>query len=110
MEAKTKGFVSYTMVCDNCQSVYSSEDAYPERQLCPRCTIVFRAGIKEVVEWIKAHSRDTYERAYGELTLDVKGWQAQLKEWGIDAVLIGEVLVTADDITTKIKELFSDQG
>ena len=30
----------------------------------------------------------------------------RLREWGIDAVLIGEALVTADDIATKIKELF----
>ncbi len=30
----------------------------------------------------------------------------RLREWGIDAVLIGEALVTADDIPAKIKELF----
>lgn len=29
----------------------------------------------------------------------------KLKDWGVDAVLIGEVLVTADDIPAKIKEL-----
>ncbi len=34
----------------------------------------------------------------------------KLKEWGVDAVLVGEALVTADDITTKIKGLFFDQG
>ena len=30
----------------------------------------------------------------------------KLREWGIDAVLIGEALVTADDVAAKIKELF----
>ena len=30
----------------------------------------------------------------------------KLREWGINAVLIGEALVTADDINTRIKELF----
>ena len=30
----------------------------------------------------------------------------QLMEWGVDAVLIGEALVTADDVAAKIKELF----
>jgi indole-3-glycerol phosphate synthase len=30
----------------------------------------------------------------------------QLRGWGIDAVLIGEALVTAEDVKTKIKELF----
>lgn len=33
----------------------------------------------------------------------------KLKQWGVNAVLIGEALVTTDDIPTKIKELF-DQG
>ncbi len=30
----------------------------------------------------------------------------KLKEWGVDAVLVGEALVTADDVSAKIKELF----
>lgn len=30
----------------------------------------------------------------------------KLREWGVDAVLVGEVLVTADDIAVKVKELF----
>ncbi len=30
----------------------------------------------------------------------------KLKEWRVDAVLIGEALVTADDVAAKIKELF----
>ena len=30
----------------------------------------------------------------------------KLREWGIDAVLIGEALVTADDVAAKMKELF----
>jgi len=28
-----------------------------------------------------------------------------MKEWGVSAVLVGEALVTADDVPTKIREL-----
>ena len=36
-----------------------------------------------------------------------KGWDdiEKLREWGINAVLIGEALVTAEDVSAKIKEL-----
>lgn len=34
-----------------------------------------------------------------------RGDVQKLREWGINAVLIGETLVTADDVTAKIKEL-----
>jgi indole-3-glycerol phosphate synthase len=30
----------------------------------------------------------------------------KLREWGVDAVLVGEALVTADDVKSRIKELF----
>jgi indole-3-glycerol phosphate synthase len=33
----------------------------------------------------------------------------RLRSWGVDAVLVGEALVTADDIAARIKELF-DEG
>ena len=35
-----------------------------------------------------------------------RGDVEKLREWGVDGVLIGEALVTADDIAVKIKELF----
>jgi len=35
-----------------------------------------------------------------------RGEVQKLKEWRVNAVLVGEALVTADDITAKIKELF----
>jgi indole-3-glycerol phosphate synthase len=34
-----------------------------------------------------------------------RGEVQKLREWGVDAVLIGEALVTAEDVETKIKEL-----
>ena len=34
-----------------------------------------------------------------------RGEMQKLKEWGVDAVLIGEALVTANDVAAKIKEL-----
>ena len=42
---------------------------------------IFKAGRKDVVEWIEEHSRDTYVRAYGERTMDEAGWEAQKKIW-----------------------------
>ena len=44
-----------------------------------------QAGIKEVVEWVDQHGLKEYgELPYGTVTLSTNGWQAQLKEWGID--------------------------
>ena len=34
-----------------------------------------------------------------------RGDMQKLREWGVDAVLIGEALVTASDVAVKIKEL-----
>ena len=34
-----------------------------------------------------------------------RGEMQKLKEWGVDAVLVGEALVTANDVAAKIKEL-----
>jgi indole-3-glycerol phosphate synthase len=31
-----------------------------------------------------------------------------MREWGTDAVLIGEALVTSQDIPSRIRELFDD--
>lgn len=38
---------TYMLNCDNCGSVFESEDAFPERHLCPRCLIVFKAGYEK---------------------------------------------------------------
>lgn len=40
-----------------------------------------------------------------ESGLKGRGEVQKLKEWGVDAVLIGEALVTANDVAAKIKEL-----
>ena len=42
--------------------------------------ISFKAGIKEVVEWIK--ERDCGDKSCVAITID--DWQAKLKEWGIE--------------------------
>jgi len=46
--------------------------------------ISFKAGIKEVVEWLEANCDHTYEYAYGQWTFTVKDFNAKLKEWGIE--------------------------
>jgi len=43
--------------------------------------ISFKAGIREVVEWIKGHT--LYKGDY-TFHIDVDQWQAKLKEWGIE--------------------------
>lgn len=45
--------------------------------------VSFRAGIKEVVEWIKEHSNDDDEYNIGGKVFFLNDWQAQLKEWGL---------------------------
>ena len=44
-------------------------------QLTKQAEISFKAGIKEVVEWVKAHPR--IQHSWDE-------WQSKLKDWGID--------------------------
>lgn len=52
--------------------------------------ISFKAGIKEVVEWIREHGNQ--EASYtGDLhmtrswiELSIGAWEAKLKEWGVD--------------------------
>jgi indole-3-glycerol phosphate synthase len=34
----------------------------------------------------------------------------RLREWGVDAVLIGETLVKAEDVAAKLGELMSDKS
>ena len=52
--------------------------------------ISFKAGIKKVVEWVKANANlERGDRDVGlcfedYLHFDYKAWQSQLKEWGID--------------------------
>ena len=43
-----------------------------------------KMGMKEVIYWIKQHSRHTYGRAYGELTFSIEDWENKYKEWGIE--------------------------
>ena len=52
--------------------------------------ISFKAGIKEVVEWIDTHqscdiTQVTFDRKSVEPCVLIKnsGWQAKLKDWGI---------------------------
>jgi len=44
--------------------------------------------------------------AVSESGIKGRGDIQKLKKWKVDAVLIGEALVTAGDIPAKIKELF----
>ena len=86
MEAK--GFTTYMLKCDNCQSVFDSKDALPERLLCPRCLIVFKAGIREVVDWMNENclgcQSNTPSNQDKYLGFHKGSWQAKLKEWGVD--------------------------
>ena len=80
---KPRGFLTYVLKCDNCGNTFDSREAFPERLLCPRCMIVFKAGIKEVVDWVENHkfSKRSVEIDgywYYEFNNDV--WQAFLKE------------------------------
>lgn len=45
--------------------------------------ISFRAGIREVVEWIERGENSWWNDYYLRFKVDVEEWQAQKKEWGI---------------------------
>jgi|WetSurMetagenome_2_1015567.scaffolds.fasta_scaffold163912_2 indole-3-glycerol phosphate synthase len=47
--------------------------------------------------------------AVGESGIKTREDIRKMREWGADAVLIGEALVTSPDIPARIKELFDDQ-
>ena len=53
-----------------------------ERQTEITWDIAFKAGIREVVEWIMRY-RSESTREFVCLTLGKEAWQTQLKEWGI---------------------------
>lgn len=100
---------TYMLNCDNCGSVFESGEAFPERDLCPRCLIVFeagrkqakedmdiqlvslaelclnhrRAGIKAVVGWVKPRMAVT-QAGLMSTNIDYIEWLGKLKEWGIE--------------------------
>ena len=60
------------------------------KALVEQAEISFKAGIKEVVEWIDTHqscdiTQVTFDRKSVEPCVLIKnsGWQAKLKDWGI---------------------------
>jgi len=44
----------------------------------------FKAGIKEVVEWIESHEESTCMDCSCAYDFKIWDWQAKLKEWGIE--------------------------
>ncbi len=50
-----------------------------------QANISFKAGIKEVVEWVRLNTLSSFDDKDGELLVfGVDDWQAQLKAWGIE--------------------------
>ena len=45
--------------------------------------ISFKAGIKEVIEWIKTNNRNNPQPFRG-VNISREQWQSKLKEWGIE--------------------------
>jgi len=58
-----------------------------DRQLATQAEISFKAGIKEVVEWIEGQQRELYSKAqsttFAGFNISKNSWQAKLKEWEI---------------------------
>lgn len=83
----------YTLTCSNCGQRFYSKEAFPSPQFCDTCLTAFKAGIKEVVEWITKESNKgyifegtyIYDTTHGnQLFLDLGDWQAFLKEKGVE--------------------------
>lgn len=66
-------------------TVMSSNDRHcctTTRDMCERqAEISFKAGIREVVEWVNAQDYELFRTGYVNKP---EVWQAKLKEWGID--------------------------
>ena len=60
------------------------------------CCESFKAGIKEVVDWIKEQERKTIFDIVVWEVLDEVEWNAKLKEWGISEPEIDEAQELAD--------------
>ena len=73
------------------EQLYSAELPYDmlyedmKRILKAQAEISFKAGIQEVVEWIKQYSLidPTDPTQYKSFRMNHSDWQAKLKEWGI---------------------------
>ena len=89
MEAKDT--VTYECICggydfEPFESAYSEEichcyecDAYNTGKR-DQAEIAFKAGRKEVVEWVDEQS---FYHTSAKFVMDAAAWQAKLKEWGI---------------------------
>ena len=77
--------------CGECGQIVSSQEFHPIE-----CCNSFKAGVKEVVEWIEKHhiiqpcqyGVDHYDGEGNEVMIHQDpchkcSWQAELKEWGI---------------------------
>ena len=52
-----------------------------------QANISFKAGIKEVVEWIEENGGPTnyyHSMLFPSIYFNTEHWQAKLKEWGLD--------------------------
>ena len=70
---ETKKRLTTNHNCQACGQIVSSRQFHPIE-----CCESFKAGIKEVVEWMQL-----YVIAHGRVDFGSDEWQAQLKEWGV---------------------------
>lgn len=55
-----------------------------QKELQKQAEISFKAGIKEVVEWMKGHANYDDEYNKNGKVFILSDWQAKLKEWEIE--------------------------
>ena len=77
METEDTGW-TYTLTCKGCNKPYEIINAFPEHQYCDDCLIIFRDGMKQVVDFVED------EGVMYQYTDTLNRWQAKLKEWGIE--------------------------
>ncbi len=60
---------------------YYSAGGFPnvDKIVEKQAEISFKAGIREVVEWLETHL--SYSKMFGQSPFE---WQAKLREWGVD--------------------------
>jgi len=90
MEAKDTAI----QAADECEAIpfkwANPEDMYYVRAICEtQAEISFKAGIEEVVEWLKQENDKNPRVLDGSFIiakLNQERWQAKLKEWEIDGI------------------------
>lgn len=106
---------TYSLNCDNCVGVFQSPDAFPEPQLCPKCSKPSESRLpKGLRDDIRFGVMERLEREKGikwsTLICDVIGDGEIYKASAVEDFLIECVCQTADEFATKTASIIRQEA